>query len=191
MRVRLLVYFFICLSALNLSTARAASIWLDPAVVTASPGDTISFYLTVDFSSDPTLGGGIDIFYDSSLLSYHSFDFGSATVVIDPAFSRLPNVMTNKLEGLAFGDFSGISAGAIGTLTFQALVTGNTTLGLADTTDTLVGGFYSAGSYGQQFPVYTGSSVRISSVPVPGAFWLFGSGMIGLLAMGWARHGLA
>ena len=62
------------LAAASLS-ASAASISLSPLTQTVGQGNQVSLQLTMDFTGDPTLGGGIDISYNSSLLSFASFTF--------------------------------------------------------------------------------------------------------------------
>lgn len=179
----------ITMMVLSVGSASASTISLVPLSLPAAIGDSIEFNLTVDFSDDPTLGGGMDIAYDDNLLSFQSFDFGTATAALDPSFSRLPDhPFAYKLEGLAFGSFTGITTGIVGTLTFQAIAEGSALIEMGVTSDPLKGGdFYSAVTYQQQNPTFNNLSVQISSVPLPGAIWLFGSGVLSLAGMA-RRH---
>ncbi|BAZ94310.1 ornithine/acetylornithine aminotransferase [Thiohalobacter thiocyanaticus] len=175
------IRFLSMLAALFTATANAASISLSPQTTQAAPGDSLSFDLLIDFSGDPTFGGAIDFFFDNSLLSFQGFTTATTTLVLDPAYDRSPDPVSSGLEGLAFGSDSGLEAGIVGTLTFQALAAGDTALTMAVTTDPLKGGdFYSAVTYQQQAVTFLGSQVEVSAVPVPAAVWLFGSGLIGL-----------
>ncbi len=141
----------------------------------------------MDFSDDPTLGGGLDIFYNSSLLEFVSFvldpNLGS-----DPDFTRDPDDLGDKLEGLAFGEFGGLTGPArVGTLTFNTkMQAGTANFTMDTTTNTLVGGFVSGVTFLAQTPEFIGASVDLTDltsptvVPVPAAVWLFGSGLVGL-----------
>jgi len=165
------------------SAVHAASISFSNTSVTAGLGDLITFDVLMDFTGDSTLGGGTDIFYDASILSYQSFDFSTTTLALDSDFSRSPDVLFNELEGLAFGNFNGLSGpGVVGTLTFQVVALGDATLSMAETDNALAGGgFISATTYDSQ--VVSFGTASVSAVPVPAAIWLFGSGLIGLIGV--------
>ena len=60
-----------------LTSANAATISLTPALQTGLVGDLVELELVMDFTNDPTIGGGIDIFYSSAILSFASFEFSS------------------------------------------------------------------------------------------------------------------
>ncbi len=165
------------------TVAQASTVSLIPASPTVIQGDAIVLELNVDFSDDPTLGGGLDIFYDPALVSFVSYDAdpGSGS---DPAFSRDPDDQGDKLEGLAFGNFNGISGPVrIGTLTFDTLAAGTAMFGIDVTSNMLVGGFVSSVTFGSQMPEFVGATVEIKPVPVPAAIWLFGSGLLGFARM--------
>lgn len=171
------------LLAMNLSNAKAATVSLSPSLSSVPPGDSFTLDVMIDFTGDATLGGGMDIFYDSSALSFQSFTFGTANVTLDPSFSRSPDVLTNKLEGLAFGNFGGLTSSRVGTLTFQALAPGKTALSMAATSDPRKGGaFYSGISFEPQTVTFDGAAVQVS-LPVPAAAWLFGSALVGLAGL--------
>lgn len=165
------------------SIAHAATVSFSPTSVTAGVGDFIKLDVVMDFTGEPTLGGGTDIFYDASVLSFQSFDFGTTTLALDSGFSRSPDVLTNKLEGLAFGNFNGLSGpGTIGTLTFRAIALGDITLTMAVTSEANKGGeFISATTFGPQLVSF--GTAGVSIVPIPAAVWLFGSGLIGLIGV--------
>lgn len=161
----------------------AASISFSNTSVTAELGDLITLDVLMDFTGDPTLGGGTDIFYDASVLSYQSFGFTSTSLALDTDFSRSPDVLSNELEGLSFGNFNGLSGpGVVGTLTFQVIAFGDVVLSMAETDNLLAGGaFTSATTFTSQAVNFGTAGVTI--VPVPAAVWLFGSGLIGLVGV--------
>lgn len=164
-----------------ISGANAATISLLPTSASAIPSEMLAFDLSIDFTGDPTVGGGIDISFDTGLLSFQSFSTASSTLTLDASFTRSPDPVSTGLEGLAFGSFSGLETGIVGTLTFQALAEGNSALAMAVTSDPLKGGdFISATSGEVQSVTFVETQVEISAVPLPAAVWLFGSGLIGL-----------
>jgi len=182
----LLGFIFRFLLLAGFSTAvSATSVTFDDLNVSANVGETFSLDVIADFTSDPTLGGGLDIFYDETVLSFQSFSFASSsTLVTDPGFNRLPDVLSNELEGLAFGNFAGVStAGIVGTLSFTAIAAGNFDMILAVTDNALKGGsFISAIDFTSVITPDLGiSRVEVSAVPLPAAVWLFGSSILGLV----------
>ena len=177
----------------NAGVSHAATVSFGNASVTAGVNDIITIDLLMDFTDDATLGGGTDIFFNDAVLSFQSFDFSSTTLVLDPAFSRLPDadVLAGKLEGMAFGNFGGLSGpGVIGTLTFQAIAVGDSALTMAVTTEALKGGdFISDNTFGPQVVSFGSANVSVvSAVPIPAAAWLFGSGLIGLAGVATKRR---
>jgi hypothetical protein len=170
---------------------QAATISLDPDLATVNLGDQIVIDINMDFTDDATLGGGFDVFFDSTRVSFVSFVF-DGTLGSDPSFTREPDLLSGKLEGFAFGNFGGLSGPSrIGTLTFDTLDTGLAAFSAAVTTDPLKGGdFVSSSSFNTQSPNFIGTSVDIaaSNVPIPAAVWLFGSGL-GLIGIGVRKRG--
>jgi hypothetical protein len=167
------------------SAAQAASLQLMPAVSAVQVGTTFQLALWLDFSDDPTLGGGIDVFYDDTLLDFIGFEF-DATLGDDLAFRRLPDVQAGELNGLAFGDFNGLSGPArVGQFSFQALAEGEVTLGMA-ANDAPAGGFFSAVTFSAQSPQFIGAAVQVSAIPEPASYALFLMGLGGLMT--WLRR---
>jgi hypothetical protein len=168
-------------------SASAAGIRFAESALTAVAGETFSVDLLGDFTNDATLGGGLDIGFDGTVIEFLSFDFSTATFTFDTDFTRNPDVGVGKAEGLAFGRFAGVDgAGIIGTASFRALQAGSTTLTLGVTTDALKGGpFVSANTFAPHSVSFESSTVTISAVPLPGAAWLFGSA---LCAVTWRRR---
>lgn len=122
-------------------SAHAASIVIVPQGSTViSPGDTITFDVMLDFTtndnglgSDRTLGGGFDIIFDPAALQFDSLvnaDFG------DPLLSRDPDVLSNRLESWGVADLDGMTGPALlGTVSFSALpaFAGSTQVATAET----------------------------------------------------------
>lgn len=160
-------------------------------------GSTIELQVLMDFSDDATFGGGFDIIFDPSLVSYVSGSYltdsglGSDAdstrddnpLVTDP--TKRVEILSDRLSGAAFGTFGNGLTGpsVVGTLSFIANAGGDAAFSLGASTSASIGGFFSAVSFAEQFPVFTGTSVNISAVPVPAAAWLFGSGLIGMIGV--------
>ena len=162
------------------SLAEAATISLSPGHQDKMPGDTVSVVLGFDFTGGTSvLGGGVDVFYNSSVLDFVSFTYNPA-LAIDPDFSRVPDDMPGEVNGISFGNFGGLSGtGVVGTLQFKALVLGQTPLTMADN-NTPAGSFFDVAAK-QVTMNYQNAHVNV--VPIPAAVWLFGSGLFGLLSV--------
>jgi DNA-binding beta-propeller fold protein YncE len=117
---------------------------LVPSVVTVPEADTFTLTLRMDFTSDPTLGGGTDIMWDPAFLALESFTvipFG------DPEYRRdgVIDEVLGLIDGFAFGDFNGLTGPAdVATITFKALVPGVTSVTMDDDSDGIGGPFVSA-----------------------------------------------
>ena len=143
-----------------------SDVWLTLSSASVSLGEPLTVGVYMDFSDDPTLGGGIDITYDNLALAFDSFT-PSAELGGDIALSRAPENLSIELNGLSFGDINGIGGPKlIGTVTFNTLTAGTTNLSLADN-DAPVGGFYSAVTLVPQTVNYTGASLVIISNTAP------------------------
>lgn len=183
------------------TTANAASISLQ--LVDSDPviqGDIFALNIFMDFTDDPTIGGGFDILYDPTLVSYIGGSFlVEETLFSDPFFTRDDNPLSpasnrvdidttqGEIVGAAFGDFIGLTGPSlVGTLSFQAEQAGLASFGLQTTINPLVGDFISAFTNQPQPVDFFGASVAISEVPVPAAGWLLLSAFAGLA--GFARR---
>jgi hypothetical protein len=186
------------------SSAQAVSLSLVSSTPSVTIGDTIELQVLMDFSDDPTVGGGFDIIFDDDpsdsrkLVSYVSETYLTDTTLgSDPDLTRDDNpavldpanrvdVETDRLAGAAFGDFGGLAGPAtVGTLSFIADAAGAAVFSLDASTSDAVGGFFSAGSFDEQFPDFNGTTVTV--VPIPAALWLFGSGLVGLIGIARCR----
>jgi len=195
MKIQKSIGMALALLLVSVMPAQAASIWLNPTGPTnIGVGGTVTFEIMADASDvGGFLAGGVDLFYDNTILQYNddfAFDpaFGQ-----DPAFSRVfDNCSTtpgalgcagpNELNSMGFGLFTGIAGGGptlVGSLSFTGLSLGLSTLVLADN-DLPAGGWFSNGGDDLTGLVtYTGSQVNV--VPLPAAAWL----MLGGLGMLW------
>lgn len=170
------------LSVAALSNVQAASISLNPLTSTVQVGSNFSVELLMDFSDEPTLGGGIDVNYDSSYADFVSFTFNSSFLSLSDPSMTCPGSGTcapidqlNTVSNIAFGNFAGIGGiFTIGTLEFTALDAGTISLMTASTSGA-AGPFVSATSFVPMDVTFNGAT--ISAVPLPAAAWLFLSGL--------------
>lgn len=170
------------LSGLSASVS-AATITLTPPVSNAGIGETVTVEMFMDFTGTPTLGGGVDLFFDAAGLQFLTW---TPENLGDPTFLATPQVLPGQLDGIGFGDFGGLTGPAkVGTATFQALSAGAWDLNLAGT-DSLVGPFVSATTFGVQSVQFGSASVQVAALaaPVPPALWLFGSALAAFTIIG-------
>ena len=168
--------------------ANAASISLAPKLVTAAVGDSVFFDLNMDFSDNPTLGGGIDLVFNTSLLEFSSFARNPALGDDVDGRRDLDVVPGTGLDGLAFFKFGGGIAGParVGTFTFKALGAGRIDVTLSADVGGTAGPFISATTNDPQNVTFTGAAIDISpsAVPLPGALPLMlslGAGLAGFV----------
>jgi hypothetical protein len=126
--------------------------------------------LWMDFTAEPTLGGGTDIHFDAAALRYLSFEFDPG-LGDDPAFRRVPDLdAPGELNALAFGNFDGLTGPAlVGRFTFRAGGTaGVTSLTMtADDLDGVAGPFVSAIDFLPMDVDFIGADVNVVEGPLP------------------------
>ncbi len=170
--MKILVTVILCCTlGLAANSALAQSIWLTPASQTPSPGETIvDVEVWFDFSAEPTLGGGIDITYSTTQLSFVSW---TAEAIGDPGFTVVPVISPGLISGIGAGDFiTGLSGpGLWGTLVFNLINPGTAQVNVMDTASA-VGPFVSWATFQVQTVTYTGAEIIIDeAVPTTDESW--------------------
>ncbi len=163
-------------------TARALNIVsLDPVTQDVSVGETVFVTMQIQFD-EPTLGGGVDLLFDESVLAFVSFEFDPA-LGDDPAFRITPTAPVGNQLTLAFGDFAGLAGSrAVGTFGFDAIGLGSANLTMASNA-LPAGPFISAMSPPDPLSVdFEGGTVNV--IPEPGTLGLLAFGSVGLLLFG-------
>ncbi len=169
------------------SIAQASFISLMPQQSTVVVGSSVSVDVFMDFSDAPTLGGGIDVFFDDSLLAFDSFSFDVA-FGSETAFARAPTVSGGELDGIAFGNFAGLSGPAVvGTIVFEALDIGVVDL-MTALNDSVAGAFFSALTFRQQPVDFFGTSIQIVAANMVSEPYTLGLMLMGLAALGVQRR---
>ena len=184
------------LLGLSSVSAQAASIWLEPATQTINVGDPAPLSLWADASDvGGFLAGGLDLFYDDTVLTYNGDFAFDPSFPTDPFFSR-PGVtgdpddcsivmadgcsVPGEINGIAFGSFTGLAASGptlVGTLSFTGLNLGTSLLTMTDN-DTPAGAWFALDGSGPLDVAY--GSAEVNVVPIPAAAWLFGTGLLAL-----------
>ena len=175
----------LCLLLLS-GQVSAATLGWGVAPSSINVGDTFSINIIGSDFIDNVDGGGVNFSFDSSILSVASvsidenvWDFGGAgisTGLVDNATGTVNGLMVNTFADV-IGDFD------VATIEFLALSAGTSALSLSEYA---LNPWASAGSTINPDMVEGTLTVSLSSIPVPAAFWLFGSGL--LLLIGKARR---
>jgi hypothetical protein len=173
---------------LAVNAQAAVEVKFSPDVLEVLVGETVGLDIVADFSSDPTIGGGVDILFDPTRLAFAGFAFLGTGLVLDPSFSRAPTAGgAGELLGLGFGNFAGVGGpGTVGTVSFEALAPGSSTVSLRvnDGRVGMPGAFFSAASFSEQTALFGSAQVTaVSSVPLPGALGLLASALLGVPAV--------
>jgi hypothetical protein len=178
------------LSFLGTGAANAAAVTFSTSSTSFTVGSQIAFDLQINFTDTAILGGGLDVLYGSftnnNQLTFLSYT-PSATIGLDASLGRTPDIQSNKLNGIGFGNFSGLTGpGSIGQLIFTANTPGSYSLGLGiNTAD--VGGFFDVN--GNALPGLSLGSINfqvssaVSPVPAPASLPLLLSGLAGIWGM--------
>jgi hypothetical protein len=183
------------MSSLN---AQAASTWLKTVIQSPTISGVANLELWADGEGVAFLAGGLDVFYDETIVSYNDDFAFDAAFPTDPDFSRPgtsgdpDNCTTDpsalgcsgpgEINGIAFGNFNGIAdtVTLVGTLSFTGLSVGVSAITMA-TNDLPAGDWFDV-SGSPMDVVYRGAQF---GVPVPAAVWLMTSGLAALF--GFAR----
>ena len=168
------------------SASNAASIDIVPTtpIDAVLPGDIVSFDIVLDFSDEPTLGGGLDVTFDEDFLALVSF---TDTVILgDPAFGRPPDYIpgSGRLESWGVADFNGISGGLMGQVSFQliAIPYAGTTISLVPYSGAGVSWPSAVDFVTILEPTY-GSVTIGAPIPVPATVWFMLSGLGALFGL--------
>jgi hypothetical protein len=172
-----------CLIGLS-ANVNAASVYLTPASTTVALSDgAAAFELYMDFTGEPTVGGGLDVDTNGAV-AFNSFIPSSYFLdIADPSFSGFGTVLADNDYEIHFGDFFGLSGiNHLGTITVDLLNTGTGSIDLA--INSMWGDFYQAtGSFGQQSVTLSGASINVTTVPLPASVWLLFGGLASLVSV--------
>jgi len=167
--------------------ANANSVSLDSALYDGTSGQ-ITVTVSYDFTDFAMFGGGINLMYDASALSFVSYDQDVSMSQADEAASPTGSLTSEgNYDGFGIGTFAfqtGISdAAAFGTFVFDVL---------ADCTDCIMLGpnaanpMVSLAGMPVNAEIFGGDMTvaSVSFVPVPAAVWFMLSGLGALVGFG-------
>lgn len=159
------------------SLCQAASVSLSPSSQNAMVGDSLSFDLNVNFSDIPTISGGFNITYDSSILGLTSFNYATIDPDILIPWTPISTGTAGLISGIGFEvDASAFGGGiTLATLNFSVLNQGVYNVGLVESVQ-----FLEADGLSFIDVTYNGATGQITAIPVPAALWLLASGLSAL-----------
>jgi hypothetical protein len=164
------------------TAANAVSVYLQPSTQDVVLGNSFGVDVYWDFTGNATLGGGTDVTWDPSGLSFVSLVFDT-NPLFDPAFTRIGDVSPGLIDGMATGSFNGLAGSGplyIATITFQTLAAGSFAIDLSEDAG-IAGPFVSILGMTYTDLTFTGGNVNVSAVPLPAAAWLMIGGLGALL----------
>ncbi|MBL8199239.1 MAG: VPLPA-CTERM sorting domain-containing protein [Chromatiales bacterium] len=186
------------LAGLSMSAAEAASVYLTPASVNGFydssaavyPGkNTVSIELWMDFTGEPTIGGGVDLDFQGPISMGVFTPTSYFTNTADPDFTGHGTVNADNDYQIHFGNFAGLSGvNKLGDISVNLLGagTGNILLSI----NTVYGYFYGTNFLQQDVDLLPeGGAAITSTVPAPAGVWLLLTGLAGLATRRFAKRG--
>jgi hypothetical protein len=162
----------IALTAALPALGASISLQPSPAQVQQTQGFTLSLLISATEVPGDLHGGLVIIDFDPTLLSYDSSSLALQTGI--SFFEPLSVGSSGGRQTLSFGFDNAPDTGTVATMTFTAIGAAGSTasIGIADGDD-FSGSFASYyPTYQRFYPDFTGTSVELSAIPLPGAAWL-------------------
>ena len=165
--------------ALFFQTVQAATITTDPFNSTVGLNSVFTINITGEGFPE-TQGGGFNLAWDPTILDVNSVSIDGGVWDFTNDLGSINNV-SGTLSEVKVSAFPGVNTGSfiVATVEFLAVGLGSSNLALTESTGNP---WASDGSpIGPTFT--TNGSITVSSVPIPAAAWLFGSGFVGLIGI--------
>lgn len=160
-------------------SAQAASVYLSPASSSAPlSAGLVTLELFMDFTGDPTVGGGIDLDLSGNLAVLEFRPSTYFLTAVDSSFSGFGSAAADADFEVHFGNFAGLSGlNKLGDLDVSLLSAGLGTIAM--NINSFYGDFYSSGPGGAiQSVTLTGAEVNV--VPLPASAWMLLTGVAAL-----------
>jgi hypothetical protein len=168
---------------LNIPLAYSGTVYLNPTNTSVALSDgQASIGLFMDFTGEPTLGGGIDLSLIGPITLSEFIPSAYFNAAPDPAFTGFGEERADNDLQIHFGSFAGLSGqNKLGDIIVNLLGMGDAEVRLA--INSWYGNFYSAEN-SEAMNVELGGT-KLTVIPLPASLWFLLSGFSGLLAF---RH---
>lgn len=143
--------------------------------IVASVGDLIDFDIVMDFTDEPTIGGGFDVFFTTDSLQFESWE--SLNIGDGPRQPRIYEQL-GLIEDAAFGSFNPLTGPA--TLARVSFIFLGGPVGTVELAQSQYGVFIGADFITPIDVDFGSATIR---TPLPGAAWLLMSAMGALVAV--------
>jgi len=179
-------------AGLSMPASQAASVYLTPAsqIVPYVENGMTSVELWMDFSGEPTIGGGIDLNFQGQISMGVFTPTSYFTSTADPDFTGHGTEYADNDYEIHFGNFAGLSGvNKLGDISVNLLGAGSGTIELA--INNWYGAFYGTDFLEQDVALLPegGAVITASAVPAPAGVWLLLTGLAGLATRRYARRG--
>lgn len=182
-------------AGLSIPASQAASVYLTPASVNGiydpnAASNTVSVELWMDFTGEPTIGGGIDLDFQGPISMGVFTPTSYFTSTADPDFTGHGTADADNDYEIHFGNFAGLSGvNRLGDISVNLLGAGEGRILLS--INRLYGVFYGTDFLSQDVDLLPegGAAITASAVPAPAGVWLLLTGLAGLATRRYARRG--
>ena len=179
------------LAGLSMSAAEAAAVYMEPdsqaGIYDPEVPSTVSFELWMDFTNEPTIGGGIDLDLQGPISMAEFTPSSYFTDTADPSFTGHGTENADNDYQIHFGNFAGLSGvNKLCDITVNLLGSGLGSISLA--INTFYGGFFGTDFLSIDVDVSDEAAITASAVPAPAGVWLLLTGLAGLVTRRFARR---
>ena len=188
------------LAGLSMSAAEAAAVYMEPdsqaGIYDPEVPSTVSFELWMDFTNEPTIGGGIDLDLQGPISMAEFTPSSYFTDTADPSFTGHGTENAGNDYQIHFGNFAGLSGvNKLGDISVELKgeCKANPTepevpCSISLAINTFYGGFFGTDFLSIDVDVSDEAAITASAVPAPAGVWLLLTGLAGLVTRRFARR---
>ncbi|MCP5408950.1 MAG: hypothetical protein H6963_06610 [Chromatiaceae bacterium] len=186
MNAKTSVFFFSLFLLIGISqSTQAATVSFSPSNTTVSIGEMFSLDVVGTGFADSLFGGGIDLTFDSSVINIIGTAINTSVFEFEPKAGDFDNV-AGTLVDTGFNTFNPPAATDFHFMTISFIAVG------AGLTDLMLSESPNFGFFDKNVSAIGGAITfnngQVSVVPVPAAFWLMGSALFGVFAVGQSKQ---